>query len=82
MTVIYCEDGYIEIDSTFDYLNSLTQKNTARMTLKYGSSPRDLQLGSRFITITNEDGSGIKLIKKADLRSEDFSVDTFTSPSA
>ena len=42
ITVIYCEDGYIAIDSTYDYLNSLTQVNSARTTLKYTAMPKDV----------------------------------------
>lgn len=82
LVVIYCQDGFIAIDSTIDYLSSAVQQNQARMTLNYGSAPRDVQLGKLFISITNEDGTSLTVIKKSDLKPQNFKLDAATGPSA
>jgi len=79
LTVVYCENGFIAIDSTDKFLKNTYAKEPA-LTIKLPSAARDIQL-SQYLTIVNSDGSLMTVYRKEDLFPTNMKLDD-SSPSS
>jgi hypothetical protein len=66
--VIYCEDGYMFLDPTSEFLDPYTVfDNKANLTYNWKGPPRDVRLGS-IISIVNAQGDSFIAVRKKDLK--------------
>jgi hypothetical protein len=82
LVVVYCQDGYIALDSVFNFLTSAGSQTQARKQIFSGGPPSDVQMGVSYITLTSGDGSSAIVVSKSDLEVRKFDLDLTTSPAA
>ena len=75
-----CDSGTVTIASTLDVLQNSNYSPVLQ--IDYTSEIRDVQLGSKYISLVNEDGTLLSVVKKSDMLMYNFRLEPQTSPSA
>jgi hypothetical protein len=63
-SVVYCEDGYVAVDQSFEFIGSSGAYNKATSAMDLGDQgPRDVRVGDTYLSMTDGAGTYLNVIR-------------------